>query len=40
VVGLFIGPVIFAIGYQIFSLWIQEVREEEGGATESETADA
>ena len=26
VVGLFIGPVIFAIGYEIFALWIKEVR--------------
>jgi predicted PurR-regulated permease PerM len=29
VVGLFIGPVIFAIGYQIFSLWIEDARKEE-----------
>jgi predicted PurR-regulated permease PerM len=31
VVGLFIGPVIFAIGYQIFQLWIKDVKEKETG---------
>jgi predicted PurR-regulated permease PerM len=35
VVGLFIGPVIFAIGHEIFSMWIKDAREEEGGSTES-----
>jgi predicted PurR-regulated permease PerM len=39
VVGLFIGPVVFAIGYQIFTLWIEEAREHEGsGSTETDAA--
>lgn len=28
-IGLFIGAVIFALAYQLFGLWIAEVREEE-----------
>ncbi len=38
VVGLFVGPVIFAIGYEIFSLWIESAKDEESGSTESDTA--
>ena len=28
-IGLFIGAVIFALAYQLFGLWIAEVRESE-----------
>jgi predicted PurR-regulated permease PerM len=38
VVGLFIGPVILAIGYQLFTAWIASVKPAEDKQLESEAA--
>jgi predicted PurR-regulated permease PerM len=35
VIGLFIGPVILAIGYGMFTAWIAGVQEPEGTMSES-----
>jgi predicted PurR-regulated permease PerM len=40
VVGLFIGPVVFAIGYQIFQLWIEEARDNISGPEDSTQTEA
>ena len=32
VIGLFIGPVILAIGYQLITAWVKEAQEDEAAA--------
>jgi predicted PurR-regulated permease PerM len=40
IVGLFVGPIILAVGWELLAAWMREAREEGNGAAVADPADS